>query len=146
MIAWIASTALPAAGDPDVLLVGDLNAGMREDPLTALTAGGYVNLVDTGVGAAAYSYVFDGQSGTLDYALADAGLAAQAAGVVEWHANADEPNVLDYNEEFKSPGQLVSLYGPDAFRSSDHDPLVVELSLDGTGGGRKVWMPLVAVQ
>ena len=146
LIAWIASTVLPAAGDPDVLIVGDLNAGMREDPLTALTAGGYVNLVDALVGPSAYSYVFDGQSGTLDYALADAGLAAQAAGVVEWHANADEPNVLDYNEEFKSPGQLVSLYSPDAFRSSDHDPLVVELSLDGTGGGRKVWMPLVAVR
>ena len=119
---------------------------MREDPLTALTAAGYVNLVDASVGASAYSYVFDGQSGTLDYALASSDLTTRTRGVIEWHANADEPRVLDYNEEFKSPGQLVSLYSPDAYRSSDHDPLVVELSLDGTGGGRKVWMPLLAVQ
>ena len=125
LAAWIAGTVLPTAGDPDVLIVGDLNAGMREDPLTALTAAGYVNLVDASVGASAYSYVFDGQSGTLDYALASSELITRTAGVIEWHANADEPRVLDYNEEFKSPGQLVSLYSPDAY------PLVGSRSVGG---------------
>ena len=31
----------------------------------------------------------------------------------------------DYNVEFKSPGQVISLYAPDAYRSSDHDPVLV---------------------
>ena len=57
-----------------------------------------------------------------------------------WHINADEPRVLDYNEEFKSPGQLVSLYSPDAYRSSDHDPLVVRLQ---PAQMRLLWLPLV---
>ena len=52
----------------------------------------------------------------------------------------------DKNEEFKSRRKLVSVYSRDALRSTDHDLLVVELSLDGTGGGRKVWMLLVAVR
>ncbi len=43
--------------------------------------------------------------------------------------NADEPGVLDYNTEFKSPGQLTSLYAPDRFRTSDHDPVVAGLHL-----------------
>ncbi len=38
--------------------------------------------------------------------------------------------MLDYLEDFKSPGQLVSLYAPDQFRVSDHDPVVVGLSLN----------------
>ena len=48
--------------------------------------------------------------------------------------------MLDYNEEFKSPGQLVSLYSPDAYRSSDHDPLVVRLQ---PAQMRLLWLPLV---
>ena len=46
-----------------------------------------------------------------------------------WHINADEPRALDYNEEYKSPGQVASLYGDDGYRSSDHDPVVVGLAL-----------------
>jgi len=46
-----------------------------------------------------------------------------------WHINADEPRALDYNVEFKSAGQVDSLYAPDPFRSSDHDPVLVSLSL-----------------
>jgi predicted extracellular nuclease len=43
----------------------------------------------------------------------------------EWHINADEPRFLDYNLEFNPPG----LFQPNAFRSSDHDPLVIGLEL-----------------
>jgi predicted extracellular nuclease len=37
--------------------------------------------------------------------------------------------VLDYNEEYKSPGQVTSLYGSDEYWSSDHDPVIVGLEL-----------------
>ena len=49
--------------------------------------------------------------------------------MLEWHINADEPTVLDYNTDFKSAGQVTSLYAPDAYRASDHDPVVVGLNL-----------------
>ena len=41
-------------------------------------------------------------------------------GVAEWHINADEADVLDYDTRFKPPAQ-DALYEPDAYRSSDHD-------------------------
>ena len=37
-------------------------------------------------------------------------LAPQVTGVTDWHINADEPTVLDYNNDFKTPGQIASLY------------------------------------
>ena len=76
----------------------------------------------------AYSYVFDGQWGYLDQALGSASLVAQVTGVADYHIDADEPSVLDYLEDFKSAGQLVSLYAPDQFRISDHDPVMVGLT------------------
>jgi predicted extracellular nuclease len=80
-------------------------------------------------GCPAYSYGFDGQWGYLDYSLASASLRRQATDVVDVHVNADEPSVLDYNTDFKSAGQVASLYAPDRFRASDHDPVVTGLRL-----------------
>jgi hypothetical protein len=51
------------------------------------------------------------------------------AAVTHWHNNADEPIALDYNTNFKSAGQQVSFYAPDAYRAADHDPVVVDLDL-----------------
>jgi predicted extracellular nuclease len=47
------------------------------------------------------------------------------AGMTFWHINADEPSVIDYNLEFKPQ----DLYTPTSFRSSDHDPAVVGITL-----------------
>ena len=44
LLTWINSTVIPAAGDPDVLLLGDFNSYAKEDPITALKAGGYTDL------------------------------------------------------------------------------------------------------
>jgi len=38
--------------------------------------------------------------------------------------------VLDYNLDFKTPALQASLYAPDRFRVSDHDPIVVGLDAD----------------
>ncbi|MBW4557342.1 MAG: ExeM/NucH family extracellular endonuclease [Trichormus sp. ATA11-4-KO1] len=124
LAAWL-ETNPTGIDDPDYLIVGDLNAYAQEDPVRALEIAGYQNQTsNTG-----YSFVFSGQWGSLDYVLANGNLAAQVTGAAEWHINADEPNVLDYNTNFKSPGQVESLYSPDAFRSSDHDPLIIGLNL-----------------
>ncbi len=122
---WVAGTVVPGAGDPDVLIVGDLNSYAGEDPIAALEAAGYTNLVKEFHGLDAYSYVFDGQWGYLDYVLASESMTAQITGAGDAHHNADEPSVLDYLTDFKSPGQIISLYAPDRFRTSDHDPVLV---------------------
>ena len=83
---------------------------------------GYTNLIDSFVGDEAYSFVFQAQSGTLDYALASPSLTARVRGADEYHINADEPLVLDYNTEFNRP---PSLFNPDEFRAADHDPVLV---------------------
>jgi predicted extracellular nuclease len=116
-------------GDPDIAILGDLNAYAQEDPVTTLEAAGYEDLLESFQGPDAYSFVFSGQWGYLDYAMATSSLTGQTTGAAAWHINADEPNALDYNTNFKSPSQVASLYAPSAFRSSDHDPVVMGLAL-----------------
>jgi predicted extracellular nuclease len=128
LAAWLASDPT-RTGERDVLVLGDLNAYAKEDPISALIGAGFTNLIERFNGAAAYSYGFDGQWGYLDHALASASLRSQIAGVTEWHINADEPSVLDYNTEFKTPSLVTSLFAADAFRVSDHDPIIVGLNL-----------------
>jgi predicted extracellular nuclease len=129
---WLA-TDPTHSGDRDVLLVGDMNSYAQEDPIDVFRGAGYTNLIDAYLGDEGYSYVFQGQTGYLDHALASPTLAAQVTGTTEWHINADEPTVLDYNTEFKTANQIDSFYGPDAYRSSDHDPVVVGIQLLGFG-------------
>ncbi len=129
LLSFINGVAIPAAGDSDVLVVGDLNSYAKEQPVAALLGGGYTNLNARFGGERAYSYAFDGQWGYLDHALASASLSSQVTGASELHINADEPSVLDYNTEFKSPAQQTSLYAPDPYRASDHDPVLIGLDM-----------------
>lgn len=119
------------SGDNDVIVIGDLNAYGKEDPINTLTNAGMVNQLTRFI-TNPYSYVFDGEAGYIDHAIATASLSAQISGATEWHINADEPFVIDYNLEFKQPA--CATCGPDyysatPYRSSDHDPLVIGLSL-----------------
>jgi predicted extracellular nuclease len=125
---WLA-TDPTGAGDGDVMILGDLNAYAKEDPISALTTAGYTDLINNTLGADGYSYVFGGQFGYLDYALANASLQSQIVDVVEWHINSDEPRVLDYNEEFKTAQQIIDWYSAEPYRASDHDPVIVKVNL-----------------
>ncbi|MBN1920288.1 MAG: ExeM/NucH family extracellular endonuclease [Anaerolineae bacterium] len=130
---WIKDTVLPGAtGSKGALIIGDLNAYAMEDPVTIIKNAGYVDMINTFIPAGAYSYVFDGQSGYLDHALASTSLAPWVADVQEWHINADEPTVLDYNTNYKTVNQISTLYAPDAYRASDHDPVLVLLDFVNT--------------
>ncbi len=119
---WI-DTDPTGSGDTDFLIIGDLNAYLREDPLDALRNAGFTSLLEGG--ANPYSFVFDAQAGALDHALASASLLGQVRETIEWHVNADEPQLLDYNlENGRDPG----LFDPASpYRSSDHDPIIVGL-------------------
>ena len=134
-----------ASRDPDVLIIGDLNAYAREDPIRALETAGYTDLLSRFVGADAYGYVFDGQLGYLDHALASPSMLRQVTGVTGWYVNADEPPLFDYNDDVHDPGErgferksaALPIYEANAFRSSDHDPVIVGLQLGApTADGR----------
>jgi uncharacterized protein len=131
------STVQSASADPDVVVIGDLNAYGKEDPIDVLTTGGLVNQISR-FDANGYSYVFDGEAGYLDHALATASLSTQIASTAVWHVNADEPSVIDYKLEFKFPDTGCTqtcppdLYVANAYRSSDHDPVIVGLNLGTT--------------
>ncbi|WP_234417171.1 ExeM/NucH family extracellular endonuclease [Loktanella sp. Alg231-35] len=126
LAAWLATDPL-GTGDPDVLILGDLNAYSQEDPLQALEAAGYANLIEDFTGAEdAFSFVFDGQRGALDHALSSDSLTSQITGLAEWHINAEEPDLLNYNSGFNDAGFYN---GADVFAASDHDPLVIGISL-----------------
>ncbi|UJF21191.1 ExeM/NucH family extracellular endonuclease [Shewanella sp. OMA3-2] len=116
--------------EQQILVIGDMNAYAKEDPITTLAQGGYTELFQHLGHSNAYSYVFSGESGQLDHALASASLLDNVVDVQEWHINTDEPRILDYNEEFKSPAQIANLYQGDAYRSSDHDPVIVALNFE----------------
>jgi len=136
---WLA-TDPTGSGDPDVLIIGDLNSYAREDPIAAIEGAGYTNVLDTFIGAEAYSYVYDGQSGYLDHALSNHSLTPQVVSATVWHINTDEPIALDYNEEYKSPDHVVNLYNDAPYRASDHDPVIVGLDLVSS---YHIYLPLV---
>lgn len=132
LVNWLASDPT-SSGDDDFLILGDLNAYPMEDAITNILQAGYTDLIEAFVGAEAYSYVFDGELSYLDHALASASLTDKVSDVTEWHINADEPNVLDYNTNFKSDTQIERFYAPDAYRMSDHDPVIVGFNFEPAG-------------
>jgi predicted extracellular nuclease len=116
-------SALPAAQAEETLVIGDFNSDVLEAPLLELKAGGLLDLFVGLSPAERYSYVFEGEAAQLDHALAGSTLAARLRGAHIWHINADEPALLGY--ELSHPNRA---YTADPRRSSDHDPIVVDLA------------------
>ncbi|SMX44716.1 ExeM/NucH family extracellular endonuclease [Actibacterium lipolyticum] len=126
LTAWLDSNPTGASDPSSIVILGDLNAYAKEDPVQTIVGEGYTDLAAEYLGEGAYSFVFDGQRGTLDYGLASGDLSDNITGVAEWHINADEPDLLNYNSSFSDP----SFYNDDFYAASDHDPMVIGLTLD----------------
>ena len=141
LLTWINGTVIPAAGDPDVLLLGDFNSYAHEDPVTTLEGGGFTDL-ETTFDPNTYSYLFSAELGHLDYAFSSSSLTSQITGAAPWHINADEVDLFDYNDEVKDAGEATFEEKPDGsalvpprvvfqpgtpYRASDHDPVLVGL-------------------
>jgi 5'-nucleotidase len=107
-----------------VLLIGDFNAYLREDPITVLTDAGYVDQVSTRTSKATYS--FGGTVGSLDHVLASPALDGAITGADVWNINSGESVALEYS---RYNYNVTNFYAPDQYRSSDHDPIVVGLGL-----------------
>lgn len=120
---WVADIQ----GDVDaVALVGDFNSYGQEDPLSVLYEAGYTD-VEQHFEVSTSSYSFSGLSGSLDHVLLNAPALARAQGADIWNINSGESVALEYSR-FRSHG--TEFYAPDAYRSSDHDPVIVGMSAD----------------
>lgn len=113
-------------GTENVLVMGDLNAYAKEDPIRAFVDKGYVDLHQQFHADSAYSYVFRTETGYLDHAIANESLAPQITGVTAFHINADELPIYGYDQAKWDVGM---------FRSSDHDPIIVGIALGQSSNG-----------
>lgn len=136
-VEWLA-TDPTGTGIDNILIMGDLNSYAKEDPIDAIKAGpdgipgtddDYVDIIYEILGEEAYSYVFDGRTGYLDYVMVNNNLEKYVTDVDIWLINADEPDLIDYDMSFKKPAQQA-IYAPDAYRSSDHDPVIITLTFN----------------
>ncbi|GGM12034.1 hypothetical protein GCM10007977_011500 [Dactylosporangium sucinum] len=107
-----------SSGSDDVLLLGDFNAYTHEDPMQVLYDASFKDLNTTGKA----TYVFGGESGSLDHAVASPSLAARVTGVDVWQINSHESFAFEYDGN-------PAFYAPNPYRASDHNPIVVGLSV-----------------
>lgn len=124
---WVPS--VQAAEDVDaVLLTGDFNSYTMEDPLQVLYDAGYVNAaVEMGTGDE-WSYSFEGRSGSLDHVLLNDAAREAATGADIWGINAGESLLFEYS---RWNYHATDFHEDTPYRSSDHDPVLVGLDLDG---------------
>lgn len=113
---------MPALKEKDILIMGDLNAYGKEDPITRFTSNGFIDLHRAFHADSSYSYMFGGLAGYLDHAISNNTLYPQITGAVGFHINSDEDDYYTYD---RSGDQSM-------FRCSDHDPVLVGLRLDST--------------
>lgn len=148
LVQWMAKNPTQVE-KPNILLLGDMNSYAKEAPIQVFEKANYKVLLNdkvVGQGEQAYSYVFGvasnadgyGGAGNLDHAIADANLYSKVKKAFAWHINADEPTVLDYNEEYKTDAQKALFFSEDAYRSSDHDPVIVDLDLNDAENGPSI--------
>jgi len=96
-----------------LLILGDMNSWRLEDPIRRFRESGLVDLVERFSGLPQYSFLYWGQTGTLDYAFASQKMAAYVKRAFIWHINADWPAGMDQPEPW--------------LRTSDHDPVIVDV-------------------
>ncbi|WP_258806615.1 ExeM/NucH family extracellular endonuclease [Pseudidiomarina sp. CB1] len=110
------------AQTPAQVLLGDFNAYAQEDPLQIFAEAGYHNRIEH-FEPQGYSYVYDAQAGSLDHILVSDALHGRVLQQQHWLVNADEPTALGYDNFAQQP----NWYAPSPYRSSDHDPVIIDL-------------------
>ena len=97
--------------DPDILIMGDLNAYTNETPIQNLINAGYEEQL-VRFDANAYTYIYKGAKGILDHAMANSTMAEQITGAYAYHINTA---------------------GGYSYKYSDHDAVLVGLRLGKSG-------------
>lgn len=104
---------------PGQLILGDFNSYTEEDPIDRLRAGGLEVL--TSGQSQEHTYAYGNRFGSLDHVIATGEMTAAVIGSFVWNINSDEPSNLDYHD------WNTAFYQPNAFRCSDHDPVLVDV-------------------
>ncbi len=112
MVQWTLSLA-DASTQGKALILGDMNAYRMEDPITAIIEAGFKDLKATSDIGFEFSYIHFGAAGTLDYAFASVQLRPFVQSSRILHINSTYPQGVDLPQPW--------------LRSSDHDPVVVDL-------------------
>ncbi|MGN0226577.1 MAG: hypothetical protein ACI4AI_00735 [Paludibacteraceae bacterium] len=128
MTKLIAKLPSATANDPDVLVLGDLNAYEGETALQKLCPGqGYVDLLQK-YDPNGYSHAYNITTGFLDHAYCSPSMESQVTKAVSYHLNSDTPKSLyGYSSTGGTVEQRESMY-----RYADHDPILVGLKLGNT--------------
>ncbi|MFB3077173.1 MAG: endonuclease/exonuclease/phosphatase family protein, partial [Lysobacterales bacterium] len=100
-------------GTDRILILGDMNSARNEDPVRVFRNQGFTELVEQIAGLPQHSYVYRGETGTLDYAFASDALLPSVSHAEIWHINSGWPQRMELPDPW--------------LRSSDHDPVVVDL-------------------
>lgn len=108
----ISGTSSMTKVDPDLLLIGDMNCTISEDPLVYIVSQGFVEQL-LNYNASAYSYIYGGNQQLIDHVFANSTMATQITGAGVFHINTSS----DWNSGYKY---------------SDHDPYMVGLNLSST--------------
>lgn len=101
-------------------ILGDMNAYYQEDPIDLLRANGYESIMQEDE----YSFVFQGEYGALDHAMANGKGIEKVFAQQILRINSTEPRFLDYADD------NLDFYQNNMYRSSDHDPVILWLDLD----------------
>lgn len=121
MSALISYLPVAANNDPDILVLGDLNAyTMETSNQMLIQQKNYVDLLMK-YAPEGYSHPFGSTVGYLDHAFCSPSMENQVTNAVPYHLNADmQKNVYGYTAGDHS-----------MYRYSDHDPILVGLKLEG---------------
>ena len=123
MTAWAKEVAA-LSGTDNILILGDMNAYRNEDPIEAIRKAGFTELIEEQPGEQKpgnkkqqrhHSFVYYGQHGTLDYAFSSPALLGKVQRAFIWNVNTNFPAHMELPRPW--------------LRFSDHDPVVVDLSL-----------------
>lgn len=151
----------------DKIILGDLNAYGKEDPVLVLTENprnktivtashtflgpkpqfnedgspvtitktyGYIDIVGEKFkekGKTPWSYSFSDEVGSLDHILISPSLKDRVIDATDWHVNAPETALYDYQNSFKGSIDGTGthkFYKANVYRASDHDPALISLS------------------
>lgn len=106
--------------EEDILIMGDLNAYAKEDPIQVFLQAGFTDLHRYFHADSSYSYTYRSEAGYLDHAICNSSLLPQVTGMLAYHINSDERDCYTYDGGCND-GSI--------FRYSDHDPVLVGLRL-----------------
>jgi predicted extracellular nuclease len=99
-------------GMDNILILGDMNAWRMEDPVREFRNASFVDVVEHISGLPQHSFLYWGQTGTLDYVFASPAMSGFARAAKIWHINADRARYMDHPKPW--------------LRASDHDPVIVD--------------------